>query len=343
MGVINSFTTYTGKQSEFKELVMDKLKGYLGLKELGFDMVENIQSNKIMYKDQYLEKITKKRVGCSPATTSTGTGLAINTFNLTVTDMEVSLDQCAAQFDATIAEVLRKKGTDINNLEGTEIESYSMERVAEAAALDIYRIIILGDTTLSDSNYTMIDGMFKKLKAGVLAADGTTSAIAAGGITANSLLPANIVATLDTVWDAQPYELKFLDDASKVWYVTDPVWRAWEKYLSSTQFSGVGAQRDALVNGIPTLTYRGMPLVNLKVISKYLDNDFTNGSPGTALYPNRIILTEPSNHYIATDTMTDTASAEMWYDRTLDKNFTRMRYKIGYNYAIGHFNVIAGF
>ena len=58
---ITSMTTYTGKQSEFKDLVMAKPYGYLGLKDLGFQVIEDVQSNKIMYKDALMDKITKKR------------------------------------------------------------------------------------------------------------------------------------------------------------------------------------------------------------------------------------------------------------------------------------------
>lgn len=340
MSVVTSFTTYTGKQSEFKDLVMAHLWGFLNLKDLGFNIMEDIQSTKTMYKDQYLDKITKKRNGCTPATTETGTGIQISSFPLTVNDMFVQLVQCAAVFDATIAETARKKGVDINNLEGTVIESYILERIAEDAARDIYRIFWLGDTTLTDTNYTMFDGIFKKTKAGFLAVDGTTSA---GTIAATDLLPANIQATLQRIYDAQSYELRYMDDASKIMFVTDPVWIAYERYLQSTQFSGVSEQRVALINGIQTLMYNGIPMANLKVISKYLALDFASGSPAAISNPNRVLLTLGSNHYIATDTMTDTASVELFYDRRDDQNYTRMRYKLGYNYAYGFYNTIAGY
>lgn len=337
--VITSMTTYTGKQSEFRELVMKKLEGYLTLPELGFNIVEDVQSKKIMYKDNYLDKITKERSGCN--NTSTGTGIAISSFTLEVTDMQAQLEQCADVFDATIAETLRKKGFDINNLTGTEIETYILDRIAEAAARDLYRVVFLGDTTLSDSNYTQFDGVFKTIKAGYLASDGTTYG---GTLSDSDINLTNIVTTLDTkVWDAQSYELKFVDDAKKVMFVTDPVYRAWEKYLTSTGFSGVSANREQLVNGSPALFYRGIPLVNMKVISKYLATDFATGSPAAISTPNRIILTVADNHYIATDSATDSAKVQMWYDATDDKNYTRLRYKAGYNYAHGVLNHFVGF
>tara|TARA_R110000868_G_scaffold199423_1_gene446062 strand:+ start:227 stop:1252 length:1026 start_codon:yes stop_codon:yes gene_type:complete len=336
---ITSMTTYTGKQSEFRELVMKKLQGFLSLNELGFQIIEDIQSNKIMYKDAYMDKITRKRVSCN--NTVTGNGVAISSFTLAVTDMQAQLEQCADVFDATIAEVLRKKGADINDLTATEIETYILERVADAAARDIFRIVLLGDTTLTNADYTAFDGVFKKVKAGFLATDGTVRV--AASISDSDLTAANLVATLDAYVTAQPDELKFMPDESKRFYVTDSVYRAYERYLSSTQFSGVAEQRNALVNGIPSLTFRGIPMVNLKVISKYLLQDFNTTSPqSSSIVDNRILLTVPENHYIATDTLTDTARVQMWYEPVEDQNYTRLRYKLGYNYAFGELNVFGG-
>jgi len=338
MAAITSFTTYTGKQSEFRELVMKKLAGFARVDQLGFQLVEDVQSNKIMYKDNYLDKITKKFTTCQ--NTETGTGVAVSTFTLSVVNMQAQLEQCAAVFDATIAEVLRKKGADINDLTGTEIEAYVLERVAETAARDLFRILFLGDTTLSNSDYTAFDGVFKKIKAGYLAGDGT---IYGGTIAAADINTSNIVNTLDSkLWDVQPYELKFVPDNEKVLLVTDNIYRAWKKYLSSTAF-GIVEQRSSLINGISDVTYRGIPMVSLGVIDKYIATDFATGSPAAAATPYRAILTKADNHYLATDTLTATSQVQMWYDQTQDKNYTRLRYEAGYNYAFGELNVFAGF
>lgn len=338
MAAITSFTTYTGKQSEFRELVMKKLAGFARVDQLGFQLVEDVQSNKIMYKDNYLDKITKKYTTCN--NTETGTGVAVSTFTLSVVNMQAQLEQCANVFDATIAEVVRKKGADINDLTGTEIEAYILERIAEAAARDLFRILFLGDTTLSNSDYTAFDGVFKKVKAGYLAGDGT---VYGGTIAAADINTSNIVNTLDSkLWDVQPYELKFIPDDQKVLLVTDNIYRAWKKYLSSTAY-GIVEQRSALINGISDVTYRGIPMVSLGVIDKYIATDFATGSPAAAATPYRAILTKADNHYLATDTLTASSQVQMWYDQTQDKNYTRLRYDAGYNYAFGELNVFAGF
>lgn len=338
--IVTSFTTYTGKQSEFRELITQKFSQYPALAALGFNVVNDIQSVKKMYKTPYLDKITKKRVGCSTTSTETGNGVAVTSFDLAVTDMQIQLPLCADVFASTIAETALKKGFDINNLEGTEIESMLAEMILEAAGRDAFRTLFLGDTTLSNTDYTAFDGLFKKLKAGYLAADGTVQAD--GSITSTDINLTNIVTTFNNFIDAQPSELKYMDDAAKVFYVTHPVYEAWKRYLQSTNFSGVGAQRDALINGIPTLSFNGIPVVSLGLLSKYIDTDFATGSPATAATANRIILTTPENHYIATDLLEDTAKLDFWYERKEDTNYTRLRYKLGFNYAFGNMNVIGG-
>ncbi len=44
--IVTSFTTYTGKQSEFRELITQKFSQYPALAALGFNVVNDIQSVK---------------------------------------------------------------------------------------------------------------------------------------------------------------------------------------------------------------------------------------------------------------------------------------------------------
>ena len=84
-------------------------------------------------------------------------------------------------------------------------------------------------------------------------------------------------------------------------------------------------------------------MISTQIISKYLAQDFATGSPAVSPNPYRILLTKPDNHYIVTDAITDTAKVVMWYEPLQDTNYTRLRYKAGYNYAYGALNCFAGF
>jgi hypothetical protein len=338
MSAISSMPTWTGKQADFSELIKLKLLGSNDLSKLGFTIKEDVQSNRVEYKAPYLDKITSVRSGCTTASVGAG-GLAVAALTLTVADFKVNDGQCASTFDTTIAELVRKKGFDINNLEGTDIDKLIQEIVLDGAARDSYRKLWLNDTTYGNADYLGYDGVFKKVKAGYLAADGTTNA---GSITSTDLEVANIIATFNRVEDAQADELKYMPDTMKKMYVTDPVWKAYRRYLQSTQFSGVAESRMALINGIETLYYNNIELINLGIISKYLSNDFTGGSPATLTTGNRILLTVPDNHIVSTDALTDSFSLDFWYEKKDDTNYWRMFYKMGYTYAWGVLNTMAG-
>lgn len=335
--LITSVASYTGKQAEFRDTFVLKLAQNPLISALGFRLEQDIQSSKTFYKTSRLNKITKKSVGCN--TGDTATGGPISSVVLSVTQMEAELSQCKDVFESTIYEAALKKGYDVYNLEGTQIESLMLEIFGGAVANDLYRQFVLSDTTLSNSDYTGYDGLYKKLKAGFLAGDGTTRVAAT--ISSTDINSTNIIATLDTYVNAQKSPLKYnVSNTDKRFYVTDPIYRAWEMKL--TELGNLESSKTSLIDGVDSLKFRGIPMVNLTQIDEYIGLDFATGSPATA-NTNRIILTNPQNHIIGTDMLTDTTNAEFWYERKDKKNYARLNYRIGYNYIDGEENVIGGF
>lgn len=336
--LITSVASYTGKQAEFQETFVLKLAQNTLLSALGFRIEQDIQSSKTFYKTGRLNKITKKAVDCN--TGDTATGVAISSVVLSVTQMEAELSQCKSVFESSIYEAALKKGYDVYNLEGTQIQELMLEIFGDAVANDLYRQIFLNDTTLTNSDYTAYDGIFKKLKAGYLAADGTTRV--AASISNTDINSANIVATLDSYVNAQKSPLKYnVSNSEKRFYVTDPIYRAWESKL--TEIGSLESSKTQLIDGIDALKFRGIPMVNLTQIDEYILQDFSTTSPqSSATDDNRIILTNPQNHLIGTDLLTSTANAEFWYERKDKKNYCRLGYRAGYNYIDGQENVIGG-
>lgn len=337
--LITSVASYTGKQAAFQETFVLALAKTPLLASLGFRIEQDIQSSKTFYKTARLNKITKKAVDCN--TGDTATGVAISSVVLSVTQMEAELSQCKAPFEASIYEAALKKGYDVYNLEGTQIESLLLEVFGKAVADDLYRQIFLNDTTLTNNDYTAYDGIFKTLKAGAIALDGTVRV--ASSISDTDINQTNILTTLDTYVDAQNSVLKYnYTAAEKRMFVTDPIYRALEtKY---TTLGSLESSKTELIDGISTLKFRGIPVVNLLTIGDYILQDFSTTSPSSAgTMDNRIILTNPLNHIIGTDMMTDTTSAEFWYERKDKKNYCRLNYRAGYKYIDGVENVIGGF
>jgi len=234
-----------------------------------------------------------------------------------------------------------KKGYDVYNLEATQIQTLLLEVFGMAVGDDLYRQIFLNDTTLTNNDYTAYDGIYKRLKAGALAADGTVRVAAT--IADADINSTNIVATLDSYVNAQPSAMKYnISKADKRFYVTPTVYEAWEMKL--TELGSLESSKVQLIEGVDALKFRGIPMVNLQQIDEYILQDFSTASPvSSATMNNRIILTNPQNHIIGTDLLTDTANAEFWYERKDKTNYARLNYRVGYNYIDGAENVIGGF
>lgn len=337
--LVTSVTSYTGKQAAFAETFVLALAKTPTIDQLGFRIEQDIQSTKTFYKAAALNKITKKSVDCN--TGDTATGVAVTSIPLTVVQMEAELSQCKSVFEATIYEAALKKGYDVYNLEGTQIETLILEIFGKAVADDLYRQIFLNDTTLTNSDYTAYDGIFKKLKAGYAAADGTVRVAAT--ISDTDINSTNILATLDTYVDAQNSALKYnYRPEEKRMYVTDPIYRALEQKY--TALGNLESSKTQLIDGITTLKFRGIPVVNLLTITDYILQDFSTTSPASSsILDNRIILTNPKNHIIGTDLLTSTAEADFWYERVNKKNYCRLAYRAGYTYIDGRENVYGGF
>lgn len=330
---------YTGQEQAFQDAFVLAMGNYPALKSLGFRIEQSILSKKTFYKVNPLRKITKAATDC--ATVSTGTGVAVDKVVLEVFDMEAEMSQCKDIFKATIAEAALKNGYNIHDLTGTQIETLLLNIFGAACGQDLYRQIFLNDTTLTNNDYTAYDGVYKKLATGANAADGTVRV--ASSITDTAINSTNIVATLNSYYDAQPSVLKYnYANADKRMYVTDPIYRAWENKLS--ELGNLESSKQSLVDGVDSLKFRGIPMVNLTMIDQFILEDFSTTSPAsTATDDNRIILTNPTNHIIGTNMLTDAANAEFWYERKDKTNYARVNYKAGYAYVDGRENVIGGF
>jgi len=70
---------------------------------------------------------------------------------------------------------------------------------------DLLSFLFLGDTTISDTYYSIMDGIYAKLAAGVVAVDGTVDA---GALTASNLNTSNFFTTMKAVYDAQSRQLR---------------------------------------------------------------------------------------------------------------------------------------
>jgi hypothetical protein len=219
-----------------------------------------------------------------------------------------------------------------------EILNFLSEQRAYAFNRDMLSFLFLGDTLSATPYYTVLDGIYKKLKAGANAADGTVNA---GAVTATNLNATNFLNTMRAIYNSQSRFLKQIANEGKVWLVTQEVYDAYINYLySSTQTNAGIIQRESIVDGLSANSLFGIPIVVAKIVDERLEADFTDSSG--VINPYRIVLTTGSNHKILLDAngfMEELA----WYEKKDDTYYLAGSALLAYEYGYGELNVIAGF
>lgn len=303
--------------------------------DLGFEIIDDVVNNKYIYLNTEMDKITKKRVGCGWVLT--GDGATIYRKLINPVDLQVQLEQCADVFDDTVFRKQMKRGVDVNDLTGTEIEGLLLSFVEPVIVRDALRILLLGDTALADTNYNQLDGLYKKLSAGVIS-DGINDA---GAITDTDLLVANIQATLTRVFNAADIKLRQVPNNQKAFYVTESVWNAWLAWMQTN--AALQSAKDQLVSGLDRLFFQGIELIKLSIVDQYLASDFATGSPSVITDPHRIIYMKKDNIVLVLDTVARYNEVKFWYEMKEDMNYMRARYMMQVEYKYPEFITIAGF
>ena len=180
------------------------------------------------------------------------------------------------------------------------------------------------------------NGVYKKLKTGAAANDGTVDV---GTITATDLLPANIEATMYEFYVGQSNLMKTFDNSAKAFIVTQNVYEAWSRFLQIGNGSAWNYQNPSTIqNGVSGITYQGIPIINANYVDRAIQL-FDSTSPTTS---ERIILTVPTNHHIMIDG-TGFETLDPFYDRLTDIVYSPASAMVDYQYGYGELNVIGGF
>lgn len=267
------------------------------------------------------------------------TGTPITKKALDPYELDFSFQQCYTDFLKSIFGDNLPDGWRKGELT-PEIVDRIVTKQSNSFNTNMLMALFFGDTASSTTWLTGIDGVFKKLLAGVAAVDGTVDA---GAISDSAINLTNIEATLYNIYTSQSNLMKTFDNSQKVFIVTSTVYEAWARYLQiATGVGGNIPDRASVQNGVTGISYQGIPMVNANYLDRGIALYDTGGSPVAPLNPNRVILTVPSNHHIMIDG-SGFESIEPWYERKDDKVYSPASAMIDYQYGYGELNVIAGF
>lgn len=332
MAILTDVVTYEGDDAGF---FLKPVTENPTITDLGFEIIDDTVNTKFIYLNTEIDKITKKRVACG--WTSTGTGATIYRKEITPVNLEMYLEQCADVFDETVFRKQLKRGVDVNDLTGTEVENLLLGFVNPVITRDAMRMLFLGDTASTNPYYNPIDGIYKKLAAGAI----TDGIVDLGALSDTSINTTNIIATLRSIVNGADRKLKQIPAAQKVLIVTGSVYDAYKAWLQDN--AQLESARQLTVSGVDSLTFDGIPMLPVWIVDEYLEADFQTGSPSSVPDPHRIIYTKMDNHVLVLDTVSRYNEVKFWYDINSDQNKVAARYMMQYEYKYPELITIAGF
>jgi len=217
-----------------------------------------------------------------------------------------------------------RSGTDKDNVDGTVLKQIGSEILMQGIKADFNRQIFFGDTDADltasiGSAFNVYDGIFASVK-GLADAQKEVATYATG--------VGSAMAALAAVYGKATAELKELP---KKFYVSGKIA---DDYVAELTAKGVAPAYEDLQNGIPNLSYLGIPIVVRRDWDVILTTKFANiqeiqlaagtKAVGTSALGARILLL--ANDAIVVGTDFNTANVESWYNRD-QKEF---RFRFGY-------------
>ena len=247
--------------------------------------------------------------------------------------VESEIEMNGNNFYNKVKGMVLRSGTSKDNVDGTVLKQIGAEIMMQGVKADFNRQLWFADTSsLLDStahvaHYQVYDGIFASLLA-KLADDQIVAATYSTDIT-----NAAATAALESVYQAATAELKELP---KTFYVSGKIADDYERELTS---KGNTLAYADLQSGIPSLNFRGIPLVVRRDWDVTLANDFasirqiaeeeTGGTPavGASALGARIALIADNALVVGSDY--SGASVENWYNM----DAKAYRWRIGYTAA----------
>lgn len=285
-----------------------------------FRIMTDIQSTQKMYLLNPVSYLTKAYSGCGLSDPASGVNITQKT--LTTHPLQIYTEECPDVFNNTIFETWKKTGASVNDISGTEIEKIIQKITMDAAIRDAFRIASFGDTTLSDTRYTQLDGLWKLIFDNVdsycidrieYLPDGTLAADAS-------------LDYLKNLYDNVDNILASVEEGQKHFLVTTQIYN---NLLASyeSKNGGTEVQFALLTNGTKMLQFRGIDVKPVRSWSTYISADFSNSNP------HRIVYTTKDNWVLGVEKESDMTTFRNWYSMDDDKNYSLLRYRMGLQFV----------
>ena len=240
--------------------------------------------------------------------------------------MEAEIEFYANSLFGKMKGQLMKDNFEFDNIDGTTVKNVLLDLIGGGIKNDFNRQLWLGDTASSSGNYDQYDGFFQVLKDGLAAAQKLTNANITGVGNDDAFGDAaDGFNVLDAMYEAATPEL--LEAGNHVYFVSGIIADRYRAYLEGTGYAAAG--HSVLVNGIPQLTFRGIPLIVRRDWDTWLAADGASAIEGAsaAAEIHRAVLTTQDALIVGTDF--DETFVEQWYSQDNKSYRFRVSYMVG--------------
>lgn len=290
-------------------------------------VMPNVVTKKKMGFVQPLENVVRKYAGCGFNPLGE---VKVYDRSIEVEKAKVDLEICWDEFQDTVFEELLQRGVRLPDVTGTLIQEILTQRTIQAIRQDIVRLGYFGNTASANPNYDLVDGLWTVFYPALVTQDliprtntGSGTDIAAG----------DGIEILRAVYDQAPLQLKALPTNQKVINVSGSVYSAFREDIEEAGGGDYGLLQ--LINGVETLTFRGIP-----VVAQWRWDEILTNLGVTK--PHYVEYTTPLNKVLATDVTNPATELTTWYDEKDEKVYTKSRFKMGVNY-IHHSLISVGY
>ena len=223
------------------------------------------------------------------------------------------------------------------DIQGSDIEMVLVQLITNLADRSVFRHAFLGNTTLAAAgaataglrsgtgaalgHYNVIDGIWKQIFTYIATAPSQRITITEN--TSNTLAGQKTFASgaalayLDQMYNSSPIAMRTTSPSDQMITVTDAFWLNYRASMRNADAAIVGSGTYEKAP-LPTLTYNGIPVVNIgHPVGTDLETDLqknTGTGAAAADLPNRVLWTTKNNVQLATLNADDFAAVETNYN-----------------------------
>ena len=284
------------------------------------DIMPNVAGTVVIDKFKQLGGITN---AFSSSAFTAETGEIGDTVTITPVRREAEIAFAGNSLYNKIKGQLMRGGHEFDNVDGTIVKNILLDLIGQGVKADFNKHLWLSDASASDA-FGDFDGLFDSAFAvtanrhnrGTLATEQTTDA---------ALVAGRGLDILKGLYEIASPEL--LEAGNHVYFVSGDIADDYmATNLESSSFAAAGY--GAMVNGVPNLTYRGIPIIVRRDWDVAIAANVANiNGASTAVETHRAMLTTKDAFVVATDFNEN--SVEQWYSNDNKEYRFRVSYSIG--------------